>query len=262
MTKYHPYARRRLRSLFRRWVHANLWRVAVLLAGAALLIAFETWMFLALDLSEGLRWFLIGLVPTLIAALVVAGLFIAFLTHEPEGIHQVRGAWGEDFTRDELVRARRKRLIWGWVDSVTVQGGDIDHLVVTRSGGLLALDSKWRSDVAQLDPSAMAAEASRARLRAEGVVQTLVKKERGSHRAPAKSFRVTPLVVIWGGAGNHVPESASVEGVGFVPGRGLVDWISTLAGEAVDEAAAADLLSRLEDFRRASWRQVTTRSTS
>ena len=32
--------------------------------------------------------------------------------------------------------------------------------------------------------------------------------------------------------------------------------------QAVDEAAAADLLSRLEDFRRASWRQVTTRSTS
>jgi hypothetical protein len=242
-------------------VRANLWRVTVLIVGAALLIAFETWMFLSLDISEELRWFLIGLVPTLIIVLVVVGLVTAFLTHEPEGIHQVRGAWGEDFTRDELVRARRKRLIWGWVDSVTLQTGDIDHLVVTRFGGLVSIDTKWRSGADRFDPAALAREANRVRVRAEGFVNSILKAERGSRRASGKGYRVSALVVLWGAPPGAIPDGASVEGVEFIEGRGLIDWLTKLDGDPIEEAAAADVLAEFERRRARAWPTSTTRST-
>src|SRR5262245_20436625 len=52
------------------------------------------------------------------------------------------GQWGEQNTRDVLRSARRRRLIYGSVDNLEVRGGDVDHLVLTRTGAL-ALDSKW-----------------------------------------------------------------------------------------------------------------------
>lgn len=259
MGKYHPYSRRRLRKLFWQWMRQGLIRVSLFLLGAVALIACETWMFLALDLDERLRWFLIGVVPAVIVAVVLGGLVFTFLAYVPEAIWHLRGAWGEDFTRDELARAKRKSLIWDWVDSLTVQGGDIDHLVVTRAAGLLAIDSKWRSDPNDLDPSTMAKEANRARIRAEGVVQTLVRKERGAHRAPLKSFRVTPVVVVWGGAHRDVPEGVRVDGVVFVSGRALVGWLERVGGEAVDQAAANDILAGLRTFRSTHWQPLALR---
>lgn len=257
MVRYHPYARRRLRKLFWQWVRADLVRTLAFVVGAIVLIAFETSMLLILDLDDRLRWYLVGLVPAVIVALAVGGLFSAFLAHVPEAIWQLRGAWAEDFTRDELARARRKKLIWGWVDSVTVQTGDVDHLVVTRSGGLIAIDTKWRSGP-DLDPAGMAAEAQRARRRAEGVLQTLLQRERGSHRAAAASISVSPLVVVWGAAARGVPDTVRVAGVDFVAGRSLVSRLGTIAGETVDEAAAADVLARLETYRAESWDSLST----
>jgi hypothetical protein len=32
-------------------------------------------------------------------------------------MNQLAGAWGEDNTADQLRRARRRRLIWGWVNN-------------------------------------------------------------------------------------------------------------------------------------------------
>lgn len=52
----------------------------------------------------------------------------------------IRGAYGEDQTRTELQRAQRAGLVWAWIDSVSLQRGDIDHIVVTRRGGVVALD--------------------------------------------------------------------------------------------------------------------------
>jgi hypothetical protein len=120
----------------------------------------------------------------------------AFLAHEREAIWQLRGAWGEEATRDELRRAKKKRIIWDWVDSINLQFGDLDHLVSTRNCGLIAVDSNWRSD--GRDADAMAESAARARLRAEGVARSLLKAERGSHRARGHAVTVRPLVVIGG----------------------------------------------------------------
>jgi hypothetical protein len=253
MTKYHPYPRRALRSLFKTWLKMQRLRVAVMCGAAVALVALETWVLSVLGLPHEVRWYLVGFVHAAVVAAVMGGICISFLVHERGAIWQMRGAWGEDFTRDELQRARRKRLIWGWVDSVTLQNGDIDHLVVTKAGGLVAVDSKWRSSPDDLDPAAMASEAKRAKMRAEGVVQTILRAERGTHRAAARSVTVTPLIVVWGDGQHSVPRDARVAGVDFVPGRELLDWLSRTQVETVDELAAADLLTRLERFRTTTW---------
>lgn len=253
--RYQPYSRRELRALFRTWLKLNRARVAVFVAMMAVLIAVESWCLSAMSLSTTVRWYATGFVhATVLGVLVVAVLF-TFLAHERDAIHQVRGAWGEDFTRDELGRARRKKLIWGWVDSVTVEGGDIDHLVVTKAGGVVAIDSKWRSaspDGGQVD---MARDARKVKLRAEAVVRSLLRSgARGAHRAATSPIRVTPVVAVWGAGQKPIPDGARVDGIDFVAGGKLVDWLARADGERVDEAAAADVLARLEQFRSTAWR--------
>lgn len=107
------------------------------------------------------------------------------------------------------------------MDSINLQAGDLDHLVVTRHGGLVAIDSKWRNHAS--DTTDMARAANKAKMRAEGLAQTLLQSERGArHRAKVNPLRVTPVVVLWGAAHHGVPDGARVEGIEFVSGRRLV----------------------------------------
>jgi hypothetical protein len=73
----------------------------------------------------------------------------------------VRGAWGED-TPEPTWSGRGGSGSVGWVDSIELQIGDIDHLVVTRHGGVVAIDSKWRNQTTDEDVAAMADSARRA----------------------------------------------------------------------------------------------------
>ncbi|NPD04100.1 hypothetical protein HN031_05315 [Nocardioides sp. zg-1308] len=169
------------------------------------------------------------------------------MTPKPSGTFEVRG---EDNTRDELRRAKRKKLVWGWIDSFGLQAGDIDHLVVTRRGGLVAVDSKWRSRVD--DATEMARAAQKVRLRAEALTRDFLKGDsRGSRRAKVNPLSVTSVVVLWGPAQHGIPDGASIDGIEFIAGRKLVHWLRRLDGEHVDEAAADDVLRQLE-ARRAS----------
>lgn len=193
---------------------------------------------------------LLGVVHT--ASLTVLWYFTnaSFLAHHHEAIWQLRGVWGEDNTREELKRAKRKRLIWGWVDSAELQPGDIDHIVVTRRGGVVVLDSKWRNQVSADDVPAMAAASRKAALRAEGVLRSVFKREpQARHRTPTKPVTVTPAVVLWGAARVDVPDDANVDGVRFLDGRRLLEWLSTAEGDGVDRQAARDVIKLLENYR-------------
>ena len=162
----------------------------------------------------------------------------------------MRGAWGEDNTRSELQRAKRKRIIWGLVDSVELQAGDIDHIVVTRRGGVVVIDSKWRNQMAARDIPAMADSSRKAALRAEGVLRTLLKRERGArHRTNAKPVTVTAAVVLWGAARTGVPSNANVDGVRFLDGRQLLGWLAELDSHEVPREAARDVIKLLDDYR-------------
>lgn len=175
-------------------------------------------------------------------------LHAAFLANDREAIWHLRGAWGEDNTRSELQRARRKRLIWGWVDRIDLRAGDLDHLVVTRRGGLVAIDSKWRNE--ENDTVDMAQAAHRILLRPEALARTVLKAERSArHRGTANPLRVVPIVVLWGRAQHLVPGRAQVNGIDFVSGRRFLGWLRTLEGEPVDKSVARDVIERLEEYR-------------
>lgn len=252
MPKYRPFSRREFRRHFAQWANENLKVVVVLTAGTVGLLAVVTgWLLFALPKSPASWWFL-GALQASVVAVYLHLLNASFLAHDREAIWHMRGAWGEENTRSELQRAKRKKLIWGWVDSISLQVGDLDHLVVTRQGGLVMIDSKWRNEAS--DTIDMAKAARKANLRAQALAQTLLKGERGArHRAKVDAFNVTAVVVLWGAAQHHVPSNARVDGIEFVAGRQLLAWLSKLEGHPVNEAAAADVLKRLEGFRAATW---------
>ncbi|TYL55290.1 NERD domain-containing protein [Nocardioides sp. BGMRC 2183] len=225
--------------------------LSILTLGLVVLLAFETALILTLVPDGSFRWWFLGALQTALVAIALHLVNAAFLAHERGAIWQLRGAWGEEATRDELRRAKRKRAIWGWVDSINLQGGDLDHLVLTRGGGIVAIDSKWRSDGA--DTTEMVRSAARVKLRADAVTRSLLKPERGTHRAKIHSVAVTPLIVIWGPAQDQVPENFQIDGIEFVGGRRLLDRLATLSGERVDKDAAEDALTRLKEFRSGAW---------
>lgn len=98
----------------------------------------------------------------------------------------------------------------------------------------------------------MADSARRAALRAEGVLRTLLKRETGArHRTRAQLVSVTAAVVLWGAARTAVPSDANVEGVRFLDGRQLLDWLAQLDGHEVPRDAANDVLKLLTDYRSA-----------
>ena len=226
MPKHHPYSRIEFRRRFSAWIRRNLMLVVGLTVGLLVLIAFIVSMLLATMPRSAFMWWLLGALPTAVIAVYVHVLHTGFLAHDAEAIFHVRGAWGEDNTRSELQRAKRKKIVWGWVDSSALQNGDIDHLVVTRRGGLVAVDSKWRSKVS--DTAEMARAAKKVRLRAEALTRDFLKGDsRGARRAKINPLSVTSVVVLWGAAQHGVPEGATVDGIEFIAGRKFVDWLAT-----------------------------------
>lgn len=249
MPKHHPYSRLEFRRRLSVWLWRNLKLVAALTIGLFASIALIVGVLLATMPASAFMWLLLGALPTAMVATYLHLLHTGFLAHDADAIRHVRGAWGEDNTRSELHRAKRKRLVWGWVDSLGLLYGDIDHLVVTRRGGLVAVDSKWRSRIN--DAADMARAAQRVRLRAEGLTRDLLKGDsRGTRRAKSNPLSVTSVVVLWGDAQHGVPGGAKVDGIEFIAGRKFLDWLAQLDGQHVDRAAAADIVRSLE-LRRA-----------
>lgn len=248
MPKHHPYSRREFRRRLGVWLRQNLKLMAAVTAGLLGLVAVVTALILATMAESSFRSWLIGAFQIGMLAAYLHIVHTAFLAHDPDAIRHVRGAWGEDNTRDELQRAKRKKLIWGWVDSLPLQHGDIDHLVVTRNGGLLAIDSKWRSQAN--DTVDMARAAQKVQLRAEGLTRDLLKGDaRGARRAKTNPLSVTSVVVLWGAAQHGVPERATVDGIQFIAGRRFADWLAQLDGQTVDKAAATEILRSLKARR-------------
>ena len=252
MTKYRPYSRREFRHRFLQWSRSNLMLIALLTAGVVGLLAFEWFLLTVVMTPNAFTWWLLGVIDATMVGVYLHLLHAAFLANDGQAIWHLRGAWGEENTRSELQRAKRKRLIWGWVDSITFQAGDLDHLVVTRNGGLVAIDSKWRNNAR--DTIDMARAANKAKLRAESLARTILKSERGArHRATVNPLQVTPVVVLWGAAHHGVPDGAQVDGIDFVSGRRLVEWLKTLKDQPVSQTAATDVVRKLEEYRAASW---------
>lgn len=259
MRKIQPYSRREMRTQMRAWFRKN--RRPILLFTLAIVVptAFLAWVAIRAAPSSPFVWWLLGVFHAGILAVWLHLLHNAFLAHNGEAIWHLRGAWGEDNTRSELERAKRKKIIWGWVDSLETPYGDIDHMVVTRQGGVVAIDSKWRNRIN--DRAEMARSAQKVRLRAEGLTRDLLKGDaRGARRAKVNPLSVTAVVVVWGADQHSVPDRAVVKGIKFVSGRRLIDWLTRLEGQPVDKAAAEGLLRGLEERRIPFQRQAVAES--
>jgi len=242
-----PYSSRVLGDRFDEWAARNRrpilvvggWAVVVLVASTVALVIGGEW--------PPWAWYGLGLLHAGVVGAFVFTLQSVFVATDGKAIWHVRGAWGEDNTRETLRKAQRGKLIWGWVDSVNLQRGDLDHLVVSRSGGVVVIDSKWRNQIT--DHAEIIEAAKRAATRSDGVMRTLLKAERGGHRAKGNSIRVTPLVVIWGAAQAEVPEVVRADGVEVVSGQGLLAWLGQRDEDPVNEDVARDLIRRLEVYR-------------
>jgi Nuclease-related domain len=252
VTKYGPYSREVLRALRREWLrrHRGFFIGAAFVA-LVILGALTTWTALFAPDSR-LASFVLGATYVGAVATFLHGLHTGFLLGVPDGIRQLRGAYGEENTREELRAAKRRRLIWCWVDSIGLERGDLDHFVVTRRGGVLVLDSKWHNQTNATDTQAMAAAARRLRTRAEALTRSLLLAERARHRARVDSVRVRPVVVLWGAEQHRLPDGLAQDGIDFVAGRHLRTWLRQLEGDLVSKAAAAQLQERLLEFRESS----------
>lgn len=239
-----------LRRQFSEHLRANRALLIKLALVEISVLAVATAVILLLWPSTLLTGYLVGALHAGFIAMIVHHVRLAFFARESTAIHHLRGAMGESSTSDELRRAKRQRLIWGWVDGITVRGGDIDHLVVTRTAGVWAIDTKWMSSLHHVDAAADAA--SKARRRAESVLRSqklLTREASARHRADAASFTVRPLVVVWGAAHEQIPDDAMIGEVPFVRGDHLVAWLSAHDGEPIDERVASGMLESLERFR-------------
>jgi hypothetical protein len=253
MAKHPPYSRQVLRGLRRDWLRRNRgFFIGAALAAVAMLAGLTAWVAVTAS-SSRLGWFVLGVSYAGVIATFLHGLHTGFLLTVPDAITQLRGATGEENTRDVLKSAKRRGVVWCWVDSIGLERGDLDHLVVTRRGGVLVIDSKWRNRTDGGDTQVMVAAARTVKRRAEAVTRTLLRAERGTHRARVSSVPVRPVVVIWGAEQRRLPGSfAVIDEIEFVSGRHLRTWLGQLDGEIVTKTAAAQLEALLQDFRRTS----------
>jgi hypothetical protein len=209
-------------------LHNWLGLSVVLLIWLAVLAAL-TWPFdgYALGLAQGV--FATALVPMILTSfLMVSG-----------SAFQLSGAWGEDNTRDVLKSAKRKRHIHGWIDNLEVQGGDVDHLVITRAGAF-ALDSKWHSH--GITPQVIAQDVERARASARRASNIL--------RSISRPQPVTPVVILWGGDREWARGGRAEDGVRFVCGPELKSWLSvTTQVVSIDDRQAREILGELAAFK-------------
>ena len=255
MSKVKSYPSRELRHLRLEWLRSK--RRYVLAMAAFYIAVVAASICYGFVFANAFGWYCIGVLHAGLAAMLLHLLDSAVLAHEPRAIFQLRGSWGEDNTRSELQSARKRKLIWGWVDSITLQGGDLDHVVVTRQGGIVVLDSKFYTNVTAVRVAEMATAAARARVRAEALSRSLLRADKtGRHRAAVQSVTVTSCIVLWGPARETVPLDHVVDGVHFIDGRRLQEWLSRLPTASVSRDAGKELLAGLTARRDALVSQV------
>ncbi|GAA5142469.1 hypothetical protein GCM10023340_06000 [Nocardioides marinquilinus] len=169
-------------------------------------------------------WYLLGVLHVLLAGSFVGVCVMVLVTTEPDRSKGV--AWGEEYTRDELRHAHRRRIVRHALHDITLDDGDVDHLVVTRHGGVVAMDSKYRSSVEPGDLTDLAASAAAVAARAR---QLLGGMQVGGGRGPAPSVRA--VLVLWGKGQKSLDLPVTVDGVEVVRGPDLVEWLRVLDDE-------------------------------
>lgn len=156
-------------------------------------------------------------------------------------------SWGADETSGVLRAAKRRGHVLGWVDRIRVDGGDIDHVVLTPSG-VYALSSTWHNH----------GIAHATTQRDVGTAVETARRTEVALRLIGRPASVRPVVVVWGGDQRLVDTGWSQGGVDFIPGRDLRKWlISHRHGESrFDRSSAHSMITGLKKFRRDARRSL------
>lgn len=243
------YPEREYRKLFKAHLRHNRPLFVKIVAVEVAAVAVITIAVLTISPWAWMTGYLLGATHVAFLAMIVHFVRLGFLAKHPAAVRHMQGSLGESNTSEALKKAKRKGLVWGCVEGISVDGGDIDHLVVTRNGGVVAIDTKWMSDdrfVAKAASSAMTVKR-----RAELVLrstQVLKRDTSARHRDDRLAFEVRPLVVVWGAAGEKMPDEAWHGEVQFVAGEKLLAWLEALDGDPIDRATGEDLLATLRAF--------------
>ena len=224
------FARQQFRRDLRIFLRTNIRIVLGLAAGAAALVAFE-----ALFFHGVLLGFIAGIVLTLLAS----AFFVTFLMHG-SGFYRLAGAWAEEFTRDELKKALRRKDVWSVVNGVRIGEQDIDHLVLAPRG-IFALDSKWhfRYDIDYFRADVEKAE--RAASKARSILISLKQRR-----------EVTPVVVVAGpGRKPLLDAPMTVADIEVIAIDSLAQWLQDRGTGRLPQDDAEQLAAELTAFRRA-----------
>jgi hypothetical protein len=200
----------------RGWVRRSA-RPLAYLSATAVVLGVVAWGLFEWFTPMGPRsWYLLGVLHVLLLASFVGAVVMVVVSAEPD--RTPRTAWGEEYTRDELRHAHRRRIVRHALHDVTVDDGEVDHLVVTRHGGLVAMDSKYRSSV---DPAELPELAASAAAVAQRAARLLERMQQGRTSVPA----VRPVLVLWGKGQKSLDLPMTVDGVDVVRGPDLVEWL-------------------------------------
>jgi hypothetical protein len=169
-----------------------------------------------------------------LATVVCALVFVVVLSSGTAPT--MMGATAEQWTAQELRVLRRRG--WRVLSHTMPTYGDIDHIAV-GPGGLVVLETKWRSDPLALDdPESIRAECEQVRERTRLIRLALQSRLQG---APTRS------VIVYWGPGRIVQsrlDPLEVSGVTVLVGPMLRDWLASINGdtstamdrEAIDSA--------------------------
>lgn len=125
MSKPKPYSRQKLRDLRRDWARDNLRLFLMLTLGMVALLAVITVGLVVFADGRAFYWYLLGALHAAFIALYLAMLNAVILASDGSAIRHLRGAWGEENTRSELAIAKRRRTVWGWVDSISLRAATL-----------------------------------------------------------------------------------------------------------------------------------------
>jgi Nuclease-related domain len=138
-----------------------------------------------------------------------------------------RGAWGEEFTADEL--AKLPKAEWEPVHDLPDRGGNIDHVVLGPSG-IFLLDSKKYSGIIQVvgDDLVMTNEMDASRCYTDRRLLVRMRSQAARlngelKKRTGRSPWVEPVVVVWGTFPSRIHQG---NGVTVVHGLELVGWLN------------------------------------
>ena len=174
------YSRSQSRSRIAGWLRSN-WR-SLLPAVAFLVLTF------ALSVAVAPNPFIRGAIVGAGGTLAVGVVFLAALIGS-DSMRFVLGTLGEGATEEFFSSRTRRRAGWHLINGIVINGRDIDHIAI-GPGGVLAIETKWRSAQQHSRDWAMPARAQT--VDAARVASNLIRQE-----ADADLVAV-PVLMEWG----------------------------------------------------------------